>query len=50
MLHAKVEDDRASGLEEGIYHIWAWRPFWSCDVDHLYKLSFTFPKDAPYEK
>ena len=29
---------------KGFYHIWAWRPSWSCDVmhdlDHLYKLSF----------
>ena len=23
---------------EGFYHIWAWRPSWSCDLDHLYKL------------
>ena len=22
------------------YHIWAWRPSWSCDQDHLNKLSF----------
>ena len=29
------------------YHIWAWRPSWSCDLDHLYKLSFPLPKDAP---
>ena len=26
------------------YHIWAWRPSWSCDLDHLYKLSFPLPK------
>ena len=19
------------------YHIWAWRPSWSCDLDYLYK-------------
>ena len=31
------------------YHIWAWRPSWSCDLDHLYKLSFPLPKDAPHE-
>ena len=23
-----------------LYHIWAWRPSWSCDLDHLYKLSY----------
>ena len=31
------------------YHIWAWRPSWSCDLDHLYKLSFPLPMDAPHE-
>ena len=25
------------------YHIWAWRPYWSCDLDHLYQLYFTLP-------
>ena len=25
------------------YNIWAWRPAWSCDFDHLYKLSFPIP-------
>ena len=28
----------------GFYHIWAWRPSWSCDVDQLYKLWFPFPR------
>ena len=23
---------------KGFYHIWAWRPSWSCDQDHLNKL------------
>ena len=32
---------------EGFYHIWALRPSWSCDLDHLYKLSFPLPKEAP---
>ena len=27
----------------------AWRPSWSCDLDHLYKLSFPLPKDAPHK-
>ena len=31
------------------YHIWACRPSWSCDLIHLYKLSFPLPKDAPHE-
>ena len=21
---------------KGFYHIWAWRPFWSCDLDNIY--------------
>ena len=24
-------------------------PSWSCDLDHLYKLSFPLPKDAPHQ-
>ena len=32
----------------GFYHIWAWRPSWSCDLDHLYNLSFPLPKGAPH--
>ena len=31
------------------YHIWAWRPSWSCDQDHLKKISFPRPKESPYE-
>ena len=27
----------------------AWRPYWSCDLDNLYKLSFPLPKEAPYK-
>ena len=34
---------------EGFYHIWTWRPSWSCDLDHLYKLSLPLPKEAPHE-
>ena len=34
---------------KGFYHIWLWRPSWSCDLDHLYKLSFTLPKEAPHQ-
>ena len=29
---------------KGFYHIWAWRPSWSCDLDHLYKLGSPFPR------
>ena len=54
MLHAKFQDHRISGSGEedffkGFYHIWAWRPSLSCDLDHLYKLSFPLPKEAPYK-
>ena len=47
MLHAKfhfiVLQEK---IFEDFYHIWAWRPSWSCDLDHLYKLSFPLPKEA----
>ena len=26
-----------------------WRPSWSCDLDHLYKLWFLLPKEAPHK-
>ena len=35
---------------KGFYHIWAWQPSWSCDLDHLYKLLFPLPKKAPNER
>ena len=34
---------------EGFYHIWAWRRSWSCDLDHLYKVWFPLPKEAPHK-
>ena len=34
---------------KGFYHIWAWQPSWSCDLDHLYKLWFSLPKEAPHK-
>ena len=33
---------------KSFYHIWALRPSWSCDLDHLYKLLFPLPKEAPH--
>ena len=30
MLHTKFQDQWTSGF----YHMWAWRPAWSCDLDH----------------
>ena len=52
MLHAKFQDHMSSGSGEdfkGYDHIWTWRPFWSCDLNHLYKLSFLLLKEAPHE-
>ena len=34
---------------KGFYHIWAWQPSWSCDLDHLYKLSFPLPNEVPHK-
>ena len=34
---------------EGFYHIWAKRPSWSCDLDHLYKIPFPIPIEAVHE-
>ena len=36
-------------LFKGFYHIWAWQPSWSCDLDHLYKHLFPLPKEAPHK-
>ena len=33
---------------EVFLHIWVLWPSWSCDKDHLYKLSFHVPKEAPH--
>ena len=51
MLHAKFQDHQASGSREkktfkAFTIIWACWRFWSCDQDHLYKLSFTFPMET----
>ena len=34
---------------KGFYHIWAWRPSWSCDPDPANKLLFPHPIEAPCE-
>ena len=36
----------AKKIFKGFYHMWTWRPSWSCILDHLYKLSFPLPKEA----
>ena len=32
---------------KGFYHIWTWWLSWWCDLNHLFKLWFPLPKDAP---
>ena len=50
MLHIKFQGHWPFGSgEDGFYHIWACRPSWSCDQDHLNKLSFPHPMETPYE-
>ena len=54
MLHTKFRENRQVGSGEedflkGFYHIWAWRPSWSCDPDAGNKLSFPLPKEAPHK-
>ena len=34
---------------KGFCYLQPWRPSWSCDLNHLYKLSFPLPKNAPHE-
>ena len=34
---------------KGFYHIWAWRPYWSCDPDATNKILFLLPKEAPHK-
>ena len=34
---------------KGFYHIWAWRPSWSCDPDAANKISLGVPKEAPHK-
>ena len=53
MTHTKIQGHWPSGCGEEdclrFYHIWPWRPAWSCDQDHLSQLSFPNPIEAPYE-
>ena len=53
MLHTKFHENRPAGSGEkflsGFYHIWAWWPSWSCDLDFAIKLSSPLPMDAPHE-
>ena len=51
-LHAKFQEHRTSGSAEEefkvFYHIRMRWPSWSCDLDHLHKLSNPLPKEAPH--
>ena len=56
MLHDKCHIHRTSGSREenfkvffSIIFIWAWWSSWSCDLHHLYKLSFPLHQWTPYE-
>ena len=31
------------------YHIWAWRPSWSCDQNVMYKFWLTYHKESSHE-
>ena len=34
---------------KGFYHIWAWPPSWSCDLDYLYTHWLPHPIDASHK-
>ena len=38
MVNTKIRGNRPAGFLSGFYHIWAWRPYWSCDMDFAIKL------------
>ena len=45
MLHSEFQGDLPFGSEEGFLRfLWAWQLSWSCDLDHLNKLSFPHPR------
>ena len=54
MLHTKFRGNRPTGSGEedclkGFYHIWAWRPSWSCDQNIANKISMPLPKEATHK-
>ena len=54
MMHTKIQGHWPFGSGEedfflGFYHIWPWRPSWSCDQDHLSKFVFPHNIEAQYE-
>ena len=54
MLHAKFQDHRTSGPGEDFLMVFTiyghgGHLAWSCDLDHLYKLSSPLPKEAHHK-
>ena len=54
MLHTKFQGHRPFGSgEEDSFKVFTiyghGKPFWSCDMDRLNKLSFPHPMEASYE-
>ena len=53
MLHTKIRENRLASSGEdflsGFYHIWAWLPSWTCDLDFAIKLSLPLPMDAAHK-
>ena len=56
MQHTKFDGHRPFGSREDdffsyffFYHIWAWRPSWSCDLDHLIKILFPHLMEATHK-
>ena len=50
MLHTKFrEKDLEKKIFDWFYHIWVWRPSWTCDPDFVIKLSFPLSIDAPHK-
>ena len=53
MLHTKFRGNRPARSEKkifkGMYHIWAWRPSWSCDQHHVIRFSFPCTSKLSYK-
>ena len=49
LYKAKISGERLQDHWSSGYHIWAWRPSWSCDPDAANKISFPLPKEAPHK-
>ena len=54
MLHTNFQSHRPFGSREDdcflcFYHIWVWRPYWSCDLNHVIKFSFPHPMEAAHK-